>query len=71
MSPFRLLTLVVAALLVVVGVLVAFDVVGVPTPEPSLRVTIGVILVLMGVYRGVVGWNRDRGANGGPPRPRP
>ena len=66
MSPARLLTLTVAAFLIVVGLLVAFGVVGMATPEPSLRVTIGVILVLMGVYRGVVGWNRDRGADGRP-----
>lgn len=67
MSPARLLTLTVAVLLVVVGLLVAFGVLGVPTPEPTLRITMGVILVLMGLYRGAVGWSRDRGANGGRP----
>lgn len=64
MSPVRLLTLTVAVLLVVVGLLVLSGVVGVATPEPTLRITIGVILVLMGVYRGVVGWNRGRGTDG-------
>ena len=59
MSPLRLLTLVVAVLLVVAGLLVAFGV----TPEPTLRVTVGVILVLMGLYRGVVGFSRGRGAD--------
>lgn len=62
MSPFRLLTLVVAVLLVAVGLLVAFGRLGPPTPEPTLRVTVGVILVLMGLYRGAVGLGR-RGAD--------
>jgi hypothetical protein len=63
MSPFRLLTLVVAVLLIVVGLLVAFGRLGPPTPEPTLRVTVGVILVLMGLYRGAVGLGR-RDADG-------
>ena len=63
MSPLRLLTLVVAVLLVVAGLLIAFGVVGNVTPEPTLRVTVGVILVLMGLYRGVVGFSRGRGAD--------
>ena len=62
MDPLRLLTLAVAAILVVVGLLVAFGVVGVGAPEPTLRVTVGVILVLMGLYRGAVGLGRTRGA---------
>ena len=62
MDPLRLLTLTVAAILVVVGLLVAFGVVGLGTPEPTLRITVGVILVLMGLYRGAVGLGRTRGA---------
>ncbi len=60
MSPLRLLTLTVAALLVVVGLLVAFGLIGPTTPEPTLRVTVGVILVLMGLYRGAVGLGHNR-----------
>ena len=63
MSPLRLLTLVVAGLLIVVGLLVAFGRLGLATPEPTLRVTVGVILVLMGLYRGAVGLGR-RDADG-------
>ena len=63
MSPLRLLTLTVAALLVVVGVLVVFGYVGLQTPEPRLRVVVGVILILLGLYRGAVGFSR-RDADG-------
>ncbi len=65
MSPLRLLTLTVAVALVVAGTLVAFGLVGPATPEPRLRVVVGVILVLMGLYRGAVGLGR-RDADGRP-----
>lgn len=65
MSPLRLLTLTVAVALVVVGALVALGLIGPPTPEPRLRVVVGVILVLMGLYRGAVGLGR-RDADGRP-----
>lgn len=61
MPPLRLLTLTVAVLLVVVGTLVAFGLIGPATPEPRLRVVVGVILVLMGLYRGAVGLGRREG----------
>ena len=60
MSPLRILTLTVAVLLIVVGVLVAFGLVGPEAPEPTLRVTVGVVLVLMGLYRGAVGLGSRR-----------
>lgn len=60
MSPLRVLTLTVAALLVVAGLLVAFGLIGPATPEPTLRVVVGVVIVLMGIYRGAVGLSRDR-----------
>ena len=61
MTPLRLLTLTVAALLVVAGTLVAFGLVRPPTPEPPLRVVVGTILVLMGLYRGAIGLGRRDG----------
>lgn len=60
MSPLRILTLTVAVFLVAVGLLVATGLIGPKTPEPTLRVTVGVILVLMGLYRGAVGFGRGR-----------
>lgn len=60
MFPLRVLTLTVAALLIVVGLLVALGLIGPETPEPTLRITVGVILVLMGLYRGAVGLGRGR-----------
>lgn len=60
MSPVRLLTLTVAVLLISVGLAVALGYFVPPATEPRLRVTVGVILVLMGLYRGVVGWSRGR-----------
>lgn len=61
MSPLRILTLTVAVFLVAVGLLVATGLIGPKTPESTLRVTVGVILVLMGLYRGAVGFGRGRG----------
>ena len=60
MSPLRILTLVAATLLVVVGLLLVFGVVGTAGPEPRLRVTAGVIFVLMGLYRAALGFGRGR-----------
>ncbi len=60
MSPLRVLTLSVAALLIVVGLLLAFGLIGPETPEPTLRVVVGVVIVLMGIYRGAVALIRDR-----------
>ena len=60
MSPLRVLTLSVAALLIVIGLLLAFGFIGPETPEPTLRVVVGVVIVLMGIYRGAVALIRDR-----------
>ena len=60
MSPLRILTLAAAALLVLVGVLVVLGYIGAVVPEPRLRVTVGVILVLMGLYRAAIGLGRSR-----------
>ena len=60
MSPLRLLTFVAAAFLVVVGLLLVFGVVGTAVPEPRLRITVGVIFVLMGLYRAALGLSRGR-----------
>lgn len=60
MTPLRILTLVAAALLIVVGLLIVFGYIGADVPEPRLRITVGVITVLMGVHRGVVGLGRTR-----------
>lgn len=60
MSPLRLLTLAAAALLVAVGVLVILGYIGGVVPDSRLRITVGVILVLMGLYRAALGFGRGR-----------
>ena len=60
MSPLRILTLVAAALLVIVGALVILGYIGAVVPDARLRITVGIILVLMGLYRAALGLGRGR-----------
>ena len=60
MNPLRLLTLVVAAVFVAAGAAISLGYLVPPDVQPMLRVTIGVVLMLMGVYRGILGWTSRR-----------
>lgn len=61
MTTLRLLTLTAAVLLVVVGLLVILGYIGGVVPDSRLRITVGVILVLMGLYRAALGLRPGRG----------
>lgn len=61
MNLLRTLSLLAAAFLVTLGVLVVAGYVGAVVPEPRLRITLGVIMILMGLYRAALGLSPRRG----------